>query len=77
MLKTLWNFSECPCGRVFARWAWHMCSALLWHVHEPVHVIYLKLDAPVASAPQLRSSGAPIADVAAAAAAVAAVAAPE
>jgi len=54
-----------------------MCSALLWHVHEPVHVIYLKLDAPVASAPQLRSSGAPIADVAAAAAAVAAVAAPE
>lgn len=41
---------------------------LLWHVHEPVHVIYLKLDAPVASAPQLPSSTAPIADVAVASA---------
>jgi len=51
-----------------------MCSALLWHVQEPEHVIYLKLDTPVAlhrigTGSLLHCSAAPIADVAAATAA--------
>lgn len=59
---------------MFGRWAWHMCSALLWHVQEPEHVIYLKLDTPVAlhrigTGSLLHCSAAPIADVAAATAA--------